>query len=316
MLTETSLFGMSTGTTLSTFCCHHINWAIASAHGTCCLSNMSLWLAHLGWQHFRCYSRQKKNIFEILLLWRTQPLSVRTEMAHGLDDKWFCHYRRWFGMCTGRTPWHIDGQNPLACRRRQLQGCWRRILACRQTPSFWHIDDHSVGISTERVFFGMSTEIFFCMSTGAIFLACRRRQSCLACRRRQSFLHVDGDNLVFGISTGTTLLACQRRQSPLACRREHFFACRRRQSFLHVDGDNLFCMWTETILFWHVDGDNPFGMSTVVFGMLTRRIPYIYIYICVWCICNIERERVVCLCVWHTNLICKWCVYDVYISIA
>jgi hypothetical protein len=87
-------------------------------------------------------------------------------------------------MWTGRTPWHIDGQNPLACRRRQLQGCWRRILACRQTPSFWHIDDHSFGISTETVFFGMSTE--------AIFFTCGRRQSCLACRRGQPFWHVDG----------------------------------------------------------------------------------------------------------------------------
>ena len=154
-------------------------------------------------------------------------------------------------MRTGRTPWHIDGQNPLACRRRQLQGCWRRILACRQTPSFWHIDGHSVGISTETIFFGMSTENFFCMSTETIFFACRRRQSCLACRREHFF-------------------ACQRRQSPLACRREHFFACRRRQSFLHVDGDNLFCMSTETILFWHVDGDNPFGMSTVV--LACRRV--------------------------------------------
>jgi hypothetical protein len=151
-------------------------------------------------------------------------------------------------MRTGRTPWHIDGQNPWHVdggNSRDVDECWRRILACR------HIDDHSVGISTETIFFGISTGNFFCMSTGTIFFACRQRQSCLACRREHFF-------------------ACQRRQTPLACRREHFFACRRRQSFLHVDGDHLFCMSTETILFWHVDGDNPFGMSTVV--LACRRV--------------------------------------------
>ena len=122
-------------------------------------------------------------------------------------------------MWTGRTPWHIDGQNPLACRRRQLQGCWRRILACRQTPSFWHIDDHSVGISTETVFFGMSTENCF-----------------FACRREQSFLHVDGDNLVWHVDGDN--LFCMSTETIL---------------FWHVDGDNPFGMSTV----WHVDASYP-----------------------------------------------------------
>ena len=125
------------------------------------------------------------------------------------------------------------------------------VLAYRR-PLCWHVDGDNFLHVDGNYLFCMSTEtIFFCMSTGTIFFACRRRQSCLACRREHFF-------------------ACQRRQSPLACRREHFFACRRRQSFLHVDGDHLFCMSTETILFWHVDGDNPFGMSTVV--LACRRV--------------------------------------------
>ena len=164
-------------------------------------------------------------------------------------------------MRTGRTPWHIDGQNPLACRRRQLQGCWRRILACRQTPSFWHIDDHSVGISTETIFFGMSTENFFCMSTGTIFFACRRRQSCLACRREQSFLHVDGDNLVWHVD-GNIFLHVNG---------DNLLWHVDGNIFLHVDGGNLFCMSTETIFFACRRRQSCFGMSTGTTLLACRR---------------------------------------------
>ena len=149
-------------------------------------------------------------------------------------------------MWTGRTPWHIDGQNPLACRRRQLQGCWRRILACRQTPSFWHIDDHSVGISTETVFFGMSTENCF-----------------FACRREQSFLHVDGDNLVWHVDGDN--LFCMSTETIL---------------FWHIDGDNPFGMSTETISFGMSTGTFFcmsteaifFACQTILFGMSTETI--------------------------------------------
>ena len=191
----------------------------------------------------------------VLACRRAQILGMLT------DTIILAHRRTPFWHVDGdKLVWHVDGNNPveilLSSHRLSHCFCVRPVLhptCCLQTPSFWHIDDHSVGISTETIIFGMSTENFF------------------ACRREQSFLHVDGDNLVWHVD-GIIFLHVNG---------DNLLWHVDGNIFLHVDGGNLFCMSTKTISsgmstetiffacrrrqpFWHVDGR---------FGMSTRRIP-------------------------------------------
>ena len=66
-----------------------------------------------------------------------------------------------FGMSTGTTLWHVDGDNLfLACRQEQTFGM------STETTRFWHVDGNKLLACRRRQFFGMST--------GTTLLACRR----------------------------------------------------------------------------------------------------------------------------------------------
>ena len=159
-------------------------------------------------------------------------------------------------MRTGRDPLAHWRTKALACRRRQLQGCWRMLttdfgMSAYRRPLCWHIDG-------DNLLWHIDGEFFLHVDWNNFF-ACRRRKSCLACRREQSFLHVDRDNLVW------------------PCRREHFLHVNGDNLLWHVDG-SIFCMSTEAIFFacrrrqscFACRRGQPFGMSTVV--LACRRV--------------------------------------------